>query len=115
MECQLGDKAHDDSTRRRQKRHLQMSVCRLQGRARVHRRLHLLIHEEQGHEPDTRRRAFPQTNWRMAVMRFKIHAIGFQDTLPTFRLSLFLSSSNEILTGIEKSKAKEIKFDKIMI
>ena len=59
MEHQLGDEAHDDSTGRRQKRHISMLVSRLQSRTRVHWRIHLSVNEKQGWQPAAGRRTLP--------------------------------------------------------
>ena len=74
MEHQLGDEAHDDSIRGRKECRLQLLVGRLQGRPRVHRRLHLPPHEKQGDKSATQRRDVPQTNRRMGLSQgFSTH------------------------------------------
>ena len=50
VEHKLGDKAHDDPTRRWEECHFQDPLCRVQGGARVHWRLHLPLNEDQGRE-----------------------------------------------------------------
>lgn len=51
MERQLGNQAHDGPIRRRQ-HHILSAISRLQGRPRVHRRVHLPVHAIQGRQPE---------------------------------------------------------------
>lgn len=67
VEHQLGSQAHDDPVRRRQ-HNIRLSVGRLQGDTRVHRRLHIPVDALQRGEPDAERRAVPQTDRRLVVV-----------------------------------------------
>lgn len=66
MERQLGSQAHDDPARGR-KHHLLLPLQRLQGRARVHRRLHLHVDAIEGKQPNAKRRDVPQAHRRMEL------------------------------------------------
>ena len=67
MEHKLGNEAHDDPARRREKCHFQDSLRRVQSGARVHRRLHIPLDEDQGRKSAARPAAFSQTNGRVAI------------------------------------------------
>lgn len=66
MERQLGGEAHDDPARGRE-HHLLLLVQRLQGRARVHRRLHLHVHALKGKQSNAERGNVPQIDRRMEL------------------------------------------------
>ena len=67
MEHKLGDEAHDDPVGRWKKCHFQDPLRRVQSGARVHRRLHLPLDEDQGRKSAARPAAFSQTNGRVAI------------------------------------------------
>ena len=69
MEHKLGDEAHDDTVGRWKKRYLQDTLRRVQSCARVHRRLHFPLHEDQGRKSAARPAAFSQTNGRLAITK----------------------------------------------
>lgn len=66
MERELGNKTHDGAIRGGQ-HHILRAVRRLQGGARIHRRLHIPLHAIQGCKPDVGRGIIPQTHWRLDV------------------------------------------------
>lgn len=66
VERELGGATHDGSVRGRE-RGVRMSVRRLQGGPRVHRRVHILVDAFQGGEPDAERRPLPQTDRWLVV------------------------------------------------
>lgn len=66
MERQLGDQVHDDSAAERE-RDVLVPVVRLQGGARIHRRLHFHVDALQGQQPDAGRGAVPQADRRLGV------------------------------------------------
>lgn len=68
VEHQLGGETHDDPVRRQQ-HHIRMSVGRLQGDTRVHRRLHILVDAFQRSEPNVKRGIISQTDGRLVVKR----------------------------------------------
>lgn len=59
MEHKLGSEAHDGAVRRGQ-HNIRLSVGRLQGHTRIHRRLHILVDAVQRGEPIAERGAVPQ-------------------------------------------------------
>lgn len=58
---------HDDSIPGRQ-HHVLLPVRRLQGRPRVHRRLHLHVDAIQGDQPNTKRGTVPQIDRRLGLI-----------------------------------------------
>lgn len=62
----MGSQTHDDSAGGR-KRHLLLPIERLQGRPRVHRRVHLHVDALKGKQPDAERGDVPQTHRRMEL------------------------------------------------
>lgn len=68
MEHQLGSETHDGAVRRGQ-HNIRLSVGRLQGDTRVHRRLHILVDALQRGEPDAERGAVPQIDRWLVIIR----------------------------------------------
>lgn len=77
MERKLGNKTHDGAIRGGQ-HHILRAVGRLQGGARIHRRVHIPLDALQGRQPDPGRGVVPQTHGRVDV-RQKIQ--NFEKTL----------------------------------
>ena len=66
MERQLGGEAYDGAIRGG-KHNFRVSVGRLQGRARIHRWLHILVDAIEGGESDVKRRDVPQAHRRLGL------------------------------------------------
>ena len=79
LECELGDRLHDDSVRKWGECRLPMCFCWMQSCSWVHWRLHLSLNEEQGKQPSAEWGIVPQTYWwldiKTWIKKFKQHYI----------------------------------------
>ena len=90
MECELGDGSHDDSTWEWRKRHLPVHFGRVQGCPRIHRWLHLPVHEKQRQQSDPERGTLPQAyRWLDLGIQLK----------SSFFLMLSSQKENQVLNG----------------